>query len=400
MKYAAIVLGLVLVAALILWGSTLFKAHRAAGIHASGTIEATESDVASKVQGRLITLRVRDGAKVRAGDTIAVLEQLTPALSADQARANVSAAQAQVAAAQAAYDLQSSIYQTQLDQAGQGVQIAQANLGQAGETLGIETHAVSLRIDQAKAQLSSAQSAYARAKVELARSKALTATGDLPQRSLDDATAQYQAAAAQLQNARDAVALAHADERNVRIRELGVQSSRSQHLQSVAALQAARDQQQMVAQRHAQLLSAQAQLMQARAASGLAGDQLRETRLRAPFNGSIVSHNFEVGDLVAPGAAVMTIADLQHPYLYVYVNETDVPRIKTGMRADVTIDGMPDRTFTGTVTEIGSSAEFTPENVQTREQRIEYLVFRVKIQFTDTTGTLKPGLPADAVFHV
>jgi HlyD family secretion protein len=70
------------------------------------------------------------------------------------------------------------------------------------------------------------------------------------------------------------------------------------------------------------------------------------------------------------------------------------------MRVGVTIDGVPGRTFTGTVTEISNTAEFTPENVQTKQERIEYLVFRVKIQFTDTTGTLKPGLPADAVIRV
>ena len=400
MKYGAIVLGVALVLLLTLGGVSFFQRPASPAIHASGTIEATEADVSPKVQGRLIALRVRDGAVVRKGEAIALLEQTTPTLTAEQAHANVAAAQAQVTAAQAAYDLQSSAYQTQVDQATEGVEIAQANVGQAGETLGIETHAASLQIDQARAQLASARSTYERAKVELARSKSLAASGDVPQRTLDDATAQYQAAAAQLQVAQDAVSLAQANERNVRIRELGVQSSRSQHLQSVSALRAAQDQQQMVSQRRAQLLAAKAQLAQARAAAGLAGDQLSETQMRAPFDGFIVSHNFEVGDLISPGAAVMTIADLRHPYLYVYVNETDIPRIKTGIRADVTIDGMPNRTFTGRVTEIGSSAEFTPENVQTREQRIEYLVFRVKIQFADTSGTLKPGLPADAVFHV
>ena len=78
-----------------------------------------------------------------------------------------------------------------------------------------------------------------------------------------------------------------------------------------------------------------------------------------------------------------------------------MPRIKTGMHADVTIDGMPGRTFTGDGDRDQQRPRSSrPENVQTKEQRIEYLVFRVKIQFTDTTGSLKPGLPADAVIHV
>lgn len=86
--------------------------------------------------------------------------------------------------------------------------------------------------------------------------------------------------------------------------------------------------------------------------------------------------------------------------MYVYVPETALPKIKTGMHADVTIDALPHHIFDGTITEIGTSAEFTPENVQTAQQRIEYLVFRVKIQLNDTTGTLKAGLPADATIHV
>ncbi len=96
---------------------------------------------------------------------------------------------------------------------------------------------------------------------------------------------------------------------------------------------------------------------------------------------------------------MITVGDLVHPYVYVYVSESDLPRIKTGSRADVTIDGMPNRSFNGVVTEISNTAEFTPEDVQTKEERIEYLVFRVKIQLTDETGSLKPGLPADALIR-
>ena len=186
----------------------------------------------------------------------------------------------------------------------------------------------------------------------------------------------------------------------VAVRQLDVTASREQHQQSLANLQNAEAEERLVAQRHAQLLAAQAALGQSRAALGLALDQVRETRLLAPFDGVVISQNFEVGDLVAPGAAVITVGDLAHPYVYVYVSETDLPKIKTGMHADVSIDGMPGHSFVGTITEISNTAEFTPEDVQTKEERIEYLVFRVKIQFTDPTGTLKPGLPADAVIRI
>ena len=371
-----------------------------AGIEASGTIEATESDLAPKIAGRLLELRVRDGDRVRKGQVVAVLEGRDPALNVDQARANVAAAAAQVAAARAAYDVQRTTYATTLAQAGEGVSIAQSNVGQAGENLGIETQAATIAVDQARAQIAAAQSAYDRAAVDLTRVRALVATGDLARQALDDAQNAFTGSAAQLQAAKDGLALAQAQRRNVEIRQLNVLSSRSQRRQSVAALDSARGGSALVEQRQAQVLAAQGQLAQARAALAIAQDQARETRVLAPFDGYVISHNFEIGDLVQPGSALMTVGDLDHPYLNVYVSETNLPHVKTGMPVAVSVDGMPGRTFTGTVTEISTTAEFTPENVQTQQERIEYLVFRVKIQFAEKTGTLKPGLPADAVIRV
>jgi HlyD family secretion protein len=372
----------------------------AAAIEASGTIEATESYVSPKVQGRLIDLRVHDGDRVTKGEPVAILEQVDPRLNLAQARANVAAAAAQVAVSQAVYDLQRESYATTLAQAGEGVTIAHSRMGQAGENLDITAHTVSLDVDHAQEQAAAALSAYDKARIDLDRAKNLVATGDEPQQMLDDASAEYKSAAAQLQATRDGVATARANLRTVEVRQLDLIASREQHEQSLEALQNAEAERRLVTQRHAQLLAAYAALAQARAGLGLAADQVHETRLLAPFDGFVISHNYEVGDLIAPQAAVMTIGDLEHPYVYVYVSEKDLPRIKTGMRAEVTIDGMPDRAFIGTITEISNTAEFTPEDVQTKEERIEYLVFRTKVQFTDKTGTLKPGLPADAVIHV
>jgi len=396
----AVVLLLVAALGAALAGSAWLVVMRpVAGIHASGTIEAIQSDVSPKVQGRLVALLVRDGDRVKAGQLVATLEQRDQALSLDQAQANLVAASAQVGAARAAYDLQLQTYATTLAQARSGVGIAGSRVGQAGENLGIETSAAALAIDQAQAQLGAAQATYDRARIALTRARSLVATGDEPQQMLDDATAAYANAAAQVQAARDAVALAQAQRRNVQVRALDVNASQLQHRQSLSVLASAQAEQQLVTQRLAQLDAAQGVLAQARAALGLAQDQVHETQLRAPYDGVVLAHNFEVGDLVQPAAAVLTIADFDHPYLDVYVSETDLPHIKTGMHADVTIDGLPGHTFVGTVTEINDAAEFTPENVQTQEQRIEYLVFRVKLQFTDRTGSLKPGLPADAVIH-
>lgn len=368
-------------------------------IQASGTIEATESDVAPKVEGRLVDLRVQDGDRVKRGQVLAVMESVDPGLDLNQARANADAAAAQVGAAQAAYDLQRVTYDTTLAQAHEGVSIAHSRLGQASANYGIESHTAILDVDQAQAQLASAQSAYDRAKIDLDRAKSLVSTGDVPQQQLDDAANAYNAAASQLQVAKDTLASARANVHTIDVRRLDVAASSEAHRQSIATLQNAQAQAGLVEQRHAELEAAQAQLVQARAALGLARDHVHETTLLAPFDGFIISHNFEDGDLIEPGSAVLTVGDLVHPYAYAYIAEGDLPRVKTGTHAQVTIDGIPGRTFDGVITEISDTAEFTPENVQTKEERIEYLVFRIKIQFTDTTGLLKPGLPVDAVIR-
>jgi HlyD family secretion protein len=399
---AAIVLLVVLAiaTAVVVARTVLGRTPLPAVVEASGTIEATESDLSPKVQGRLVDLRVRDGDSVRKGEVVAVLERVDPSFDVEQARATVVAAQAQAGAAQAAYALQRSIYQTTLAQAGAGVRIAVSRVGQAGENLGIERHAATLGIDQAQAAILSARSAYDHARIDLGRAQALVRTGDEAKQQLDDATNAYASAGAQLRAANDNLVLAHANSRTVHVRELDVSASRSEHSQSVASLESAQAEAALVDERRAQATAAEGALAQARAALARSEDQLRETKLLAPYDGFVISHNFEVGDLVQPGSSVMTTGDLVHPYVNVFVSETDLPHIKTGARADVTVDGMPGRTYAGTVTEISNTAEFTPENVQTREERIEYLVFRVKVQFNDSTGTLKPGLPVDAAIHI
>ena len=399
---AAIVLLVVLAiaTAVVVARTVLGRTPLPAVVEASGTIEATESDLSPKVQGRLVDLRVRDGDSVRKGEVVAVLERVDPSFDVEQARATVVAAQAQAGAAQAAYALQRSIYQTTLAQAGAGVRIAVSRVGQAGENLGIERHAATLGIDQAQAAILSARSAYDHARIDLGRAQALVRTGDEAKQQLDDATNAYASAGAQLRAANDNLVLAHANSRTVHVRELDVSASRSEHSQSVASLESAQAEAALVDERRAQATAAEGALAQARAALARSEDQLRETKLLAPYDGFVISHNFEVGDLVQPGSSVMTTGDLIHPYVNVFVSETDLPHIKTGARADVTVDGMPGRTYAGTVTEISNTAEFTPENVQTKEERIEYLVFRVKVQFNDSTGTLKPGLPVDAAIHI
>jgi HlyD family secretion protein len=119
------------------------------------------------------------------------------------------------------------------------------------------------------------------------------------------------------------------------------------------------------------------------------------TVLRAPFAGAIVARDTEVGEVMPPGAPVLTLADLDHVWMRGYIDETVLGRIRLGQEATVTTDSFPGRSFRGRISFISPEAEFTPKSVETHKERVT-LVFRIKIDLDNPQQILKPGMPADA----
>ena len=103
--------------------------------------------------------------------------------------------------------------------------------------------------------------------------------------------------------------------------------------------------------------------------------------------------------MLSPGMAVVTIGDTEKPYLKIYIAETELGKVKLGQKAVVTNDSYPGKKYEGKVVNIASQSEFTPKNIQTRDERTR-LVFAVKILLNNLNDELKPGMPADAVINV
>ncbi len=148
-----------------------------------------------------------------------------------------------------------------------------------------------------------------------------------------------------------------------------------------------------------EIQAAEARLDQARAAADLLAKTIADCTVTAPAGGTVTHKAVEAGELVTPGATVFTLADLDSVYVVLYITEREVGRVRLGDAAEILIDAFPDRPFTGKITYISPEAEFTPKNVQTKEDRIK-LVFGVKVEIENREGLLKPGLPADAVIRV
>jgi HlyD family secretion protein len=144
---------------------------------------------------------------------------------------------------------------------------------------------------------------------------------------------------------------------------------------------------------------ARARRDQAAAAAAQLRKKVADCTITAPLGGVVVNRFVEVGELAAPGASIVRIADLDEMKINVYVPETLIPRIQLGQNAELVVDAFEGRTFGGTVVYISPTAEFTPKSIQTKEERVK-LVFAVKILVSNPDGALKAGLPADVTLQL
>jgi HlyD family secretion protein len=107
----------------------------------------------------------------------------------------------------------------------------------------------------------------------------------------------------------------------------------------------------------------------------------------------------EKGEFVGVGMPLVRIANLDEMYVMVYLPETQLGKVRLGNKSDVTVDTYPDKKFAGEVIYISPEAEFTPKNIQTKEERVK-LVFGVKLKVPNPDHSLKAGLPADVVINL
>lgn len=288
-------------------------------VTADGTIELTQVDVAPYVPGRVVLVRVEEGASVHRGDTLVILAQSALPADIEQRRGRVTAAEAKLR------DLQA------------GARPAE--------------------IDRAEAELRSVTAEAERAERERARLEPLAAAATISRSQYDAAVTAARAAAAR----RDAAA---------------------------EALRLLRD-----GSRPAQIAGARAELETARGA--LAAGQATEGDLvlTAPLDATVLGRYVEPGEIVGAGQVAVTLGDSKRPWVRVYLAAPAVPFIKVGQPARVTVQGLGDRFARASVATVATEAEFTPRVALTDKERAD-LLFGVKLDIQDTTGTFKPGLPA------
>jgi membrane fusion protein YbhG len=117
-------------------------------------------------------------------------------------------------------------------------------------------------------------------------------------------------------------------------------------------------------------------------------------RIVSPIHGTVLARLHEPGEWASPGVNLLTLADLDSVYVYIYVPQTVLYTLKPGQELLAYLPEAGDKPRKGRIAFIRPEAEFTPKNVQTREERTR-LVFGVKVYLDNSDQALKPGMPVE-----
>jgi len=339
----------------------------------SGRIESDDSAVASKVAGKIREITVREGDTVKAGQTIAVLDDPQTLSREEQARSMSREAQARLDRA----TQQIGVLNKQLEES--KMMVDQSKLDAQG------------RVRQAEAQLAAAEASLAQAEATLEQAKYDASKFG----TLADAGAESERTAVQARTTADA-------------QEAAVKAARRQVEAYRGALEAARANLANPAIRTAQtdallqqIRQAQSDIEAAKADKAHSEQQISEAEANkndlnvvAPFDATVATRSAEPGEVVAAGTPIVTLVNYNQVYLRGYLPEGEIGRVRVGQPARVFLDSAPDKPWDAYVSRVDPEASFTPENTYFQSDRVKQVV-GLKLMLKDPQGYAKPGMPAD-----
>ena len=358
MKRGRLAIILIPVILLVGVGAYVWSSSRPKPLVASGTIEAHDIRVGSKVGGRL------EGVLVGEGDSV-VPGQLLVTFDDKELKANLDASRANLEKLEHGYRPE-EIQQVK-DQA------AQAEADYLLKRRGYRQE----NIDMARAELDRAQADALRAQRTWGRTSDLANAGVFSKQQRDDAEGAYKSAMGTLHNAEQKLAEM---ERGYRPEEIASAEHNYQYA-TARALQFERG-------------SRKEDIDQARAQYEYDAARYRECRVVAPAAAVVEVMDVRPGDLIAPNTPIITLLERDQLYVRIYVPETEIGCVRIGQRAEVTLDALPGQAFQGVVEQINQQAEFLPRNVQTPEERVHQMI-GVKIRIQDPQGKIRAGMAAD-----
>ncbi len=373
----------------------------------SGFIEGEEISIAAEIGGRIEIVAVDEGEAVTKGQELVRLDRATLDAQLAQAQAALGTAQAQLAQVKAgarAEDIrQAEAALAQAIAQRDGAKRAWDNAAAVRDTpqeLDVRIAAADAQLKAAKAQIDVATANAVSAKTRVDAAGGVDQPSPQGKQLVNQwwaAEATLQAAVATYNGTLKTLELLN----NMKAQPLTlnpqVDAAKAQYESAVAAVTSAqaRLDATKAGPTKEQVNVAEAAVKQAEAALGVLQVQSNKMTLKSPANGIVTRRVAHTGEIAAPNASLLTIANLETVKLTIYVPETQIGSIKIGNTVPIQVDSFPGKVFQGKVIFIASQAEFTPRNVQTKTERVN-TVFAVKVQIPNSQMELKPGMPADA----
>ncbi len=350
----------------------------------SGNIELTEINIAFKIPGKLIERTVDEGDCITKGMLIARIDRDQLLRQHERERAGLGSNREQLEEALSAVEWQEKTLTADIDQRHADLNAYEAQYQQ------LLNGSRPQEILDAKAEVDNAQAESDRASNDFKRAQVLYSKEDISALQFDQYRRNYQAAEATLRSAKERAELVIIGPRQELIDAAAAQVRRAR-----ASLQIAEANQLELRRRRQEVLARREEIKRQEAQIGVIESQLEDTVVDSPIDGVVLVKSAEIGEVLAPGSSVVTIGDIDHPWLRGYINEKDLGRVKLGAKAKVTTDSYPGKVYWGTVSFISSQAEFTPKQIQTLEERVK-LVYRIKIEVANPERELKLNMPVDA----
>ena len=371
----------------LLWSGRLGR-EQSNRLLISGNVELTQVDISFKVPGKLVDLRVDEGAAVARGMLLARIDR-------EQTERQRSREQAGLVSSETQLSQLATGVEWQKETVAADIQLKQAEL-RASEAQLAELLAGSRSqdIQSSKAAVADAMTQHVQAAADWTRAQTLYKNDDISTSQFDQYRARNDSTAALLKQAEERLALVMEGPRKEEI-----ETARAQVARAHAALKMSETNRLNIRQREEELLTHRAEIERAKTQVAIIDSQLTDTTALSPIDGVVLVKSAQVGEVLAAGAPVITVGDIDHPWLRGYIGERDLGRVKLGAVAKLTSDSYPGKTYTGQVSFISSEAEFTPKQIQTREERVK-LVYRIKIQVENPKRELKSNMPVDAEIAV
>lgn len=337
-----------------------------------GTVEVQEVRLSSKIGGRIRDVFVKEGDILAAGQKLVEIE--APELAAQRVQV-----QAQLAAAEATLKKLVAGARPE-EKAASAATVRSAKARRDRVVAGNRTE----EIEQARAEVEALDAEFQTASQDLRRERALLSKRATTQAGYDAANARYGRLQGQITAARAYLSLM---EKGSRIEEIAEAEAELQRIAANDALLLAGTRQEDIDTAAANVAQLQGKLQELDV-------NLAESVVFVPERAILEVLNVRRGDTVAPNQPVARVLRAEDLWVKAFVPETQLGRVKLGDKVTVTIDTYPDKHFSGIVTQIATTSEFTPRNVATIDER-HHQVFGIKVRVDDPQGIFKSGMAAD-----